>query len=108
MNGTRFGCATRIEVGDDSILADCRIFDTDFHSIWPNRRSPDAHVPTEEVKIGKNTWVAAAAIILKGVTIGDNSVVAAASVVTQDVPSNCVVAGNPARVVKWLTDKTGE
>lgn len=104
LNGTRFGCSELIEVGDDCILADCRIFDTDMHSIWPNRRSDEAQVATAPVRIKRNVWVGAAAIILKGVTIGENSVVGAGAVVSQDIPANVVVAGNPARVVKRLTE----
>lgn len=50
--------------------------------------------------IGENCWIGANVRICKGVTIGDNSVVAACSVVTKDVPANCIVAGNPAKVVK--------
>ncbi|MDD6344985.1 MAG: DapH/DapD/GlmU-related protein [Oscillospiraceae bacterium] len=38
--------------------------------------------------------------ILKGVVIGDNAVIAANSVVTKDVPAGCIVAGNPAQVVR--------
>ncbi len=102
LNGTRFGCSELIEVGDDCILADCRIFDTDMHSIWPNRRSNEAQVATAPVRLERNVWVGAAAIILKGVTIGENSVVGAGAVVSRSVPPNAVVAGNPARVVKCL------
>ena len=102
LNGMRFACAELIEVGDDCILADCRIFDTDMHSILPNRRSDDALVATSPVRLHRNVWVGAAAIILKGVTIGENSVVGAGAVVSRDVPPNVVVAGNPARVVKHL------
>ena len=50
----------------------------------------------------------AAAIILKGVTIGENSVARAGAVVWQDVPANVVVAGNPARVVKYLEIDDGK
>lgn len=55
---------------------------------------------SQPVKIGKRCWIGANAIILPGVTIGDNCVVAAGSVVTKDVPSNCTVAGVPARIIK--------
>ena len=104
LNGTRFGCSELIEIGDDCILADCRIFDTDMHSIWPHRRSDEAQVATAPVRLHRNVWVGAAAIILKGVTIGENSVVGAGAVVSRDVPPNVVVAGNPARVVKLLSE----
>ena len=43
-------------------------------------------------------------IILKGVTIGEGAIVGAGSVVTKDVPAWTVVAGNPARVVKKLSE----
>ncbi len=43
--------------------------------------------------------------ICKSVTIGENSIVAANSVVTKSIPSNCIAAGNPARVVKTEIDK---
>lgn len=55
-----------------------------------------------EVVIGNNVWIGDKAIILPGVHIGDNVIVAANSAVTHDVPSNCVVAGAPARVVKSI------
>lgn len=54
------------------------------------------------VIIGKNTWVAARAVILPGVTIGDNCVIAAGAVVTRDVPSGVLVGGVPARVIREL------
>lgn len=52
------------------------------------------------VIIGNNVWIGDKATILPGVTIGDGVVVAANSVVTRDVPSYCVVAGIPARIIK--------
>ena len=53
------------------------------------------------VTVEKGAWIGAGAIILEGVTIGKGAVVGAASVVTKDVPAFSVVAGNPARVIKW-------
>lgn len=50
--------------------------------------------------VGEHTFVGTNAIILPGVRIGDHCVIGAGSVVTKDVPSNCVVAGNPARVIR--------
>jgi len=55
-----------------------------------------------EVKIGNNVWIGDKATILGGVTIGDNVIIGAGSVVTHDIPSNSMVAGIPARVVKSL------
>lgn len=50
--------------------------------------------------IGKNCVIGVNSIILPGVTIGDHCIVAAGAVVTKDVPSHCIVAGNPAEVKK--------
>jgi maltose O-acetyltransferase len=49
------------------------------------------------VRIGKNVWIGAGALIMPGVTIGDNALVGAGSVVTRDVPPGITVMGNPAR-----------
>ncbi|MBO4814310.1 MAG: acyltransferase [Muribaculaceae bacterium] len=51
-------------------------------------------------KIGKRCFIGVNAIIMPGVTIGDEVIVGAGSVVTKDVPSNCIVAGNPAKIIK--------
>jgi acetyltransferase-like isoleucine patch superfamily enzyme len=50
--------------------------------------------------IGKDCNIGANSLIMAGVRVGDNCVVAAASVVMKDVPSNCLVAGNPARIME--------
>jgi acetyltransferase-like isoleucine patch superfamily enzyme len=63
-----------------------------------------AHDTTRRIylhtRIGRHCFIGARSIILPGITIGDESVVAAGSVVTKDVPSNSVVAGNPAKVIR--------
>ncbi len=53
-----------------------------------------------EVRIGRNCFIGYGAIVLPGVTIGDSVIVTGNSVVGRDVPSNCVVMGNPARIVE--------
>lgn len=55
-----------------------------------------------KVHIQKNVWIGASATILPGVTIGENSVVAAGALVNKDVPSNTVVAGVPAKILRKL------
>lgn len=52
------------------------------------------------VTIGDNCFIGFNAIVLAGVTIGDSVIVAGNALVVKDVPSNCVVMGNPARVVE--------
>lgn len=64
----------------------------------------------DDTHIGKRCFIGANAIIMCGVTIGDEVVVGAGSIVTKDVPSNCIVAGNPARIIRKgiHTDKYGK
>lgn len=99
MNASLLQCASRITIGDDcAIASDALIQDTDFHPMLDSEgREKQSSIP---ICIGNKVWVGAKAIILKGVTIGDGAVVAAGAVVTKDVPAHCIVAGNPARVVR--------
>ncbi|GHU73516.1 hypothetical protein FACS189413_17980 [Bacteroidia bacterium] len=53
-----------------------------------------------DVHIGKNCFIAVGATIMPGITIGDEVIVGAGSVVTKDVPSNTIVAGNPAKIIR--------
>jgi acetyltransferase-like isoleucine patch superfamily enzyme len=53
------------------------------------------------IRIGRDVWIARGAVILKGVSIGDGAIVAANSVVTKDVPAMAVVAGAPAKLLKY-------
>ncbi|CAH0530973.1 2,3,4,5-tetrahydropyridine-2,6-dicarboxylate N-acetyltransferase [Allocatenococcus thiocycli] len=55
----------------------------------------------EQVIIGNDVWVAAGAVITRGVTIGDGAVIAANAVVTKDVPPYAIVAGSPAKIIKY-------
>ncbi|RJP50892.1 MAG: acyltransferase [Anaerolineaceae bacterium] len=52
------------------------------------------------IRIGKNCWLGTNVIILPGVVIGDRAIIGAGAVVTHDLPSNSIVAGNPARVIR--------
>jgi len=59
------------------------------------------------VKLGRNVWVGENVCILKGVEIGENSVIGAGAVVTRSVPADCIVVGNPGRVVKRFDHSSG-
>lgn len=99
MNESLIQCANSITIGDDCAVAgDVLIQDTDFHPILDeNGKEKPVSKP---IVIGNHVWVCAKATILKGVTIGDGAIIAAGAVVTKDVPARCVVAGNPAKVVR--------
>lgn len=60
----------------------------------------------EEVVIGNDVWVGANSVIMPGVTIGNGAIVGAGAVVTKDVPDYAIVAGVPAKMMKYRFEKT--
>ena len=103
LNGTRFGCRMTIEIGNNCILADCRILDVDHHSVIPSRRNDQKAIKSAPIKIGNNVWISMDCAILKGVKIGDNTTITAKSVVMNNVPANCICGGNPANIIRVLS-----
>lgn len=55
----------------------------------------------KDIKIGNDVWIGANSVIVSGVNINDGAIVAAGAVVTKDVPQNAIVAGVPAKVIKY-------
>lgn len=98
--GVSISSAEDIVIGDNSMIAaDVYISDSDWHHIY-NRTRPFRC--SKSIELGKNCWIGYRATITKGIRIGKNSVVAAGAVVINDVPDNTVVGGNPAKVIKTL------
>lgn len=97
-------CATEnVSIGDNVLIGSgCLITDSDAHPLdWRDRReNRNENTLRGPVNIGNDVFIGARCIILKGVTIGDRAIIGAGSVVTCDVPPDCIVAGNPAKVVK--------
>lgn len=62
-------------------------------------------MPSKEIRIGKNCFLGCNSIVLKGTVLGDGCVVGAGAVVSGKFEENCVIAGNPARVIKRLDNK---
>lgn len=60
----------------------------------------------EPVLIMSDTWIGSNVVILKGVTVGEGSIIAAGAIVTKDVPAYAIVAGVPAKVVKYRFSKS--
>lgn len=102
-----FALSSDIIVGNNTLLGGgVKVYSSDFHSIdWSDRRNPIKDKKTRNSKkviIGNDCFIGAGVIILKGVEIGDRSVIGAGSVVTKSIPSDCIAAGNPARVLKRM------
>ncbi len=98
--GVRIASASSVIIGDSCQIAeDCYITDADWHDVYHRILSIGE---TKPVCIENNVWLANRVTVCKGVHIGENSIVAADATVVNDVPSNTVVAGNPAKVVKEL------
>lgn len=107
-----------VYIGDYTAIAENVIItDNNNHPVNPSfrmymRTTPErddsrmwkhsAHAP---VVIGKNCWIGQNSRIHKGVVLGDNCIVAANAVVTKSAPANCILAGNPARIVKTDIDQ---
>lgn len=97
---------THIEIGKNSCLTGCSVLSHDA-SI---KRFGNYESLIAKVIIGDNVFIGWQAIILRGVKIGDNVIIGAGSVVTKNIPSNSVVAGNPAKIImtteEWLKKNT--
>ena len=91
----------RIIIGDNVMVGPRVSFFTAGHPT-------DATVRNKELEFGlpivveDNVWIGGNSTVLPGVTIGKNSIIAAGAVVTKDVPSNTIVGGNPAKVIRQI------
>lgn len=79
-----------IHIGEESYIASgALIFTHDY-----------ARGIHKDTHIGKRCFIGANAIVMCGINIGDEVIVGAGAIVTKDVPSHCIVAGNPAKIIK--------
>jgi len=99
--GCFLNLAAEITIGDFVVIGYKVMIITGGHNIGPSEFRAGKLRP-EPVKIGNGCWIGSRVTILPGVSIGDGVVVAANAVVTKDVPSNTLVAGIPAKVIRTL------
>ena len=89
----------RIEIGDHVSLAPgvfITASDYRFVAGRPFREQPKREL---HVRLGNDVWLGAGVVVTAGVTVGDGCIVGAGAVVTGDLPSGCIAAGVPARVI---------
>lgn len=98
---------TDIYVGDCTMFGPNVTVATAGHPILPELRE-QTYQYNFPVRIGRNCWIGAGAMILPGVTIGDNTVIGAGSVVNRDIPANVVAVGNPCRVLRQIGERDRE
>lgn len=112
ISGATIYARNRIEIGENTCIGgNTKILDNDFHPIEvecrnrlmnePNGGDSDL-IPAKPIVIGKNCFIGCNSIILKGTVLGDGCVVGAGAVVSGRFDDNCVIVGNPARVIKKL------
>lgn len=91
---------SKVSIGRDCMFAnDIEIRVSDSHAILDAATGRRLN-PARDIVIGEHVWIAAHAIVLKGVEIGRDSVIAAGTVVTKSCPPGVILAGNPASVIK--------
>jgi acetyltransferase-like isoleucine patch superfamily enzyme len=90
-----------VEIGRECIVADrVMLIDFDHGMVEVERPIRQQGIYKRDVRVGHNVWIGYGACVLRGVSIGDNAVIGTSSVVTRDVPSNAVVGGVPARLIR--------
>ena len=112
ISGATIYARKEITIGDNTAIGgNVKILDNDFHPIDAEKRVKllaDAGggdsdlVESRPIHIGKNCFIGCNSIILKGSVLGDNCVVGAGAVVAGKFGDNCVIAGNPAKIIKKL------
>lgn len=94
----------KITFGDNCLLAPNVAIYTAGHPIHPDSRN-SLYEYGIDVTVGDNVWIGGNVVIMPGVNIGSNCVIGAGSVVTKDIPEWSIAAGNPARVIRTITEE---
>jgi acetyltransferase-like isoleucine patch superfamily enzyme len=90
-----------IEIGDDVMIGPGVSLITSGHPVPPSSRRDG--ITAAPIRIDRNVWIGAGAMILQGVTVGENSVIAAGAVVTHDLPPNALAGGVPAKLIRDIS-----
>ena len=91
----------KVKIGDNCLIAPQVGIYTACHPIDRETRVSGLEFG-KPITIGNDCWIGGHAVINPGVTLGDNVIVGSGSVVTKSFPSNVIIAGNPAKIIKKL------
>lgn len=94
----------KVKIGDNVMFAPNVSVYTAGHPVHPDSRNSGYEYGIE-ITIGDNVWVGGNVVINPGVHIGNNVVIGSGSVVTKDIPDNMIVAGNPCKVIREITEE---
>lgn len=103
-SGLQLISAGRITIGNHCFIGpNCQLFTPNHHTTNKLLRREGWQYDAP-ISIGDDCWLGGSVIILPGVSIAEDVVIGAGSVVTKNIPSHCMAAGNPARVLKYFTE----
>jgi acetyltransferase-like isoleucine patch superfamily enzyme len=99
--GSSIAARASVKIGSHCLLGHYTfVMDNNQHDIVKHSVLPGS----DPVIIEDHVWIGSKAVILPGVRIGSRAVIGAGSIVTKDIPPRCLAAGNPARVLRHLTE----
>lgn len=101
-NNCYLSCEGGLEIGENVSIGHGTSILTTEHS-YQDHSIPIKNQPIvfKATKISNNVWIGAKATILAGITIGEGAIIGAGSVVTKNVEKNAIVAGVPAKLIKY-------
>lgn len=97
-----------VEIQDNVFIGHAVTFINDS---YPRATTADGNLQTEadwkveKTVVCKGASIGSGSTILSNITIGENAIVGAGSVVTKNVPANAIVAGNPARILRYINEE---
>lgn len=104
----------KLTIGNNVFIgADCIIMDTDAHNLdYQIRRNIEVNdkgltqdvltAKSSPISIGNDVLIGTRCILLKGAKIGNRSIIGSGSVITRSIPDDCVAAGNPCKVIRYI------